>query len=256
MDQVIEAVLFGEELVQLRIAGKLGLSRSLWILGLALNFPHFTYVFLSHLAAAGHGLPYGTIVTLVTIEKFGYGFGMVGNMIYMMQQLAPGRCTMTHYAFATALMNLVLVPTAMVSGPLAEWLGFSTFFFVVMFASVPSVLAAWRAPFPQKDDDHVAFGDSATAVVTVDDPTRLTAVELAVQALAGRASIFAMLNILTILVVDAKILDPRQTWADKAAYDAQATKLVQMFRKNFEKFEAHVAADVKAAAPGFAAAAE
>jgi PAT family beta-lactamase induction signal transducer AmpG len=100
------------------------------------------------LAAAGHGLGYGTIVTMVSIEKFGYGFGMVGNMIYMMQQLAPGRCTMTHYAFATALMNLVLVPTAMVSGPLAEWLGFSTFFFVVMFASVPSVLAAWRAPVP------------------------------------------------------------------------------------------------------------
>jgi phosphoenolpyruvate carboxykinase (ATP) len=56
--------------------------------------------------------------------------------------------------------------------------------------------------------------------------------------------------------VDAKILDPRQTWADKAAYDAQALKLVQMFRKNFEKFEAHVAADVRAAAPGLAAAAE
>ena len=191
-------------------AGKVGLSRSLWILGLALNFPHFTYVFLSHLAAAGHGLPYGTIVTLVTIEKFGYGFGMVGNMIYMMQQLAPGRCTMTHYAFATALMNLVLVPTAMVSGPLAEWLGFSTFFFVVMFASVPSVLAAWRAPFPQKDDDHAAFGDSATAVVTVDDPTRLTPDEQSVQALAGRASIYAMLNILTILIVDAKILGSLQ----------------------------------------------
>jgi hypothetical protein len=29
-----------------------------------------------------------------------------------------------------------------------------------------------------------------------------------------------------------------------------------MFRKNFEKFEAHVAADVKAAAPKLAAAAE
>jgi phosphoenolpyruvate carboxykinase (ATP) len=56
--------------------------------------------------------------------------------------------------------------------------------------------------------------------------------------------------------IDAKILDPRQTWADKAAYDAQAVKLVQMFRKNFEKFEAHVAADVKAAAPKLAAAAE
>jgi PAT family beta-lactamase induction signal transducer AmpG len=135
---------------------------------------------------------------------------MVGNMIYMMQQLAPGRCTMTHYAFATALMNLVLVPTAMVSGPLAEWLGFSTFFLVVMFASVPSVLAAWRAPFPQNDDDHVPVTGSGMALVTVDDPSRLNAVEQAIQRVSGRASIFAMLNILTILVVDAKILGSLQ----------------------------------------------
>ena len=35
--------------------------------------------------------------------------------------------------------------------------------------------------------------------------------------------------------VDPKILDPRNTWADKAAYDAQATKLRDMFRKNFEE---------------------
>ena len=203
-------------------AGKMGLSRSLWILGLCLNIPHFTFVFLSHYAAAGHGLEYNTIVTMVSIEKFGYGFGMVGNMIYMMQQLAPGRCTMTHYAFATALMNLVLVPTAMVSGPLSEWLGFSTFFVVVMFASVPSVLAAWRAPFPQKDDDHGAAGDSPNALITVDDPTRLSAVEQTVQRISGRASIYAMLNILMILVVDAKILGTLQG-------QAQGTGKTQLF---------------------------
>lgn len=189
--------------------GKMTLSRCLWILGLCLNVPHFTFVFLSHYAAAGHGLSYETIVTMVTIEKFGYGVGMVGNMIYMMQQLAPGRSSMTHYAFANSLMNLVLVPTAMISGPLAEWLGFSTFFLVVMFASVPSAIAAWRAPFPLKDDEQQA-GASALAMVTVDDPTRLNAVERTVQGISGRASIFAMLHILVILVVDAKILGSLQ----------------------------------------------
>ena len=36
--------------------------------------------------------------------------------------------------------------------------------------------------------------------------------------------------------VPVGILDPRATWADPAAYDAQAAKLSAMFRKNFEKF--------------------
>ena len=53
-----------------------------------------------------------------------------------------------------------------------------------------------------------------------------------------------------------KILKPRETWADKAAYDAQATALVDMFIKNFAKFEAHVDGTVKAAAPAFRQAAE
>ena len=56
--------------------------------------------------------------------------------------------------------------------------------------------------------------------------------------------------------VDAKILNPRDTWADKAAYDAQARKLSQMFRNNFKKFEDHVGKDVLEAAPVMAEAAE
>ena len=49
--------------------------------------------------------------------------------------------------------------------------------------------------------------------------------------------------------VDTSILTPRSTWADTAAYDAQAEKLVSMFIENFGKFEEHVNADVRAAAP-------
>jgi phosphoenolpyruvate carboxykinase (ATP) len=56
--------------------------------------------------------------------------------------------------------------------------------------------------------------------------------------------------------VDPAILNPRDTWADQAAYDAQARALVDMFNANFEKFEVHVDADVKAAAPALMRAAE
>ena len=48
--------------------------------------------------------------------------------------------------------------------------------------------------------------------------------------------------------VDSKILDPRSTWADPAAYDAQAAKLADMFVANFAKFEASVDEAAKAAA--------
>jgi len=49
--------------------------------------------------------------------------------------------------------------------------------------------------------------------------------------------------------VEASILDPRSTWSDGDAFDAQAQKLVKMFIENFTKYEAHVSDDVKAAAP-------
>ena len=49
--------------------------------------------------------------------------------------------------------------------------------------------------------------------------------------------------------VESAILDPRSTWADKAAYDSQARRLVSMFIDNFARFEAHVDALVLSAAP-------
>jgi phosphoenolpyruvate carboxykinase (ATP) len=49
--------------------------------------------------------------------------------------------------------------------------------------------------------------------------------------------------------VDQSILTPRSTWADPAAYDAQAQKLATMFVENFKIYESYVGDDVKAAAP-------
>ena len=48
--------------------------------------------------------------------------------------------------------------------------------------------------------------------------------------------------------VDAGLLDPRSTWADKDAYDAAAKKLVGMFSQNFAQYEEHVSPDVLAQA--------
>ncbi|MCU9848472.1 phosphoenolpyruvate carboxykinase [Defluviimonas sp. WL0024] len=46
------------------------------------------------------------------------------------------------------------------------------------------------------------------------------------------------------------LLDPRRTWGDGEAYDAQAKKLVAMFAENFAQYVPFIDADVKAAAIG------
>ncbi len=49
--------------------------------------------------------------------------------------------------------------------------------------------------------------------------------------------------------VPSDVLDPRSTWSDPAAYDAQAAELATMFEENFRRFEAQVGDDVRRAGP-------
>jgi MFS transporter, PAT family, beta-lactamase induction signal transducer AmpG len=146
-----------------KFVARFGLRRTLLFLAICLNVPHLCYVFLSQVASPDRHLSIYLIMTLVSIEKFGYSFGFVGNMLYMMQQIAPGKYKMVHYAFATAWMNLVLWPTQTVSGKLADWLGYKNFFIFVLIASIPSIIAAWKAPFPNPSDGDGGEGDPGGA---------------------------------------------------------------------------------------------
>ncbi|HUK06534.1 MAG TPA: phosphoenolpyruvate carboxykinase [Stellaceae bacterium] len=47
--------------------------------------------------------------------------------------------------------------------------------------------------------------------------------------------------------VPPEVLNPRDTWSDKNAYDDTARELTKRFEQNFKRFESHVGADVKAA---------
>ncbi|MBC3881135.1 MFS transporter [Undibacterium sp. LX40W] len=124
-----------------------GLKSTLFILCCAVNIPNITFLIMSWY------LPQDLVLISagVIIEKFFFGFGSVGYMIYLMQELAPGKYTTTHYAFGTGLMGLCGMLTGMVSGFLQEWMGYINYFVFVMVATIPSFLACWFAPFHQTD---------------------------------------------------------------------------------------------------------
>jgi PAT family beta-lactamase induction signal transducer AmpG len=131
------------------VVARLTLPRSFLLLALVLNVPHLTYFYLSQ-ALPSDPMWIGFIVAL---EKFGFGMGSVGHMLYMMQQVAPGPFKMTHYAMATGVMALTKWSTGTLSGWVWALVGhqYTVFFAFVLLASVPPVVLAWRAPFLHKE---------------------------------------------------------------------------------------------------------
>jgi PAT family beta-lactamase induction signal transducer AmpG len=128
------------------LAARYTLRRTFVALALALNVPHLTYFYLSQ------ALPTDVVIITitVTIEKIGYGFGAVGLMLYMMQELAPGKYRTAHYAFGTGIMAANMLVTGWLSSRIQPLLGHQAFFIFVLLASVPPVVIAWFAPFLSK----------------------------------------------------------------------------------------------------------
>src|SRR5712672_1145527 len=120
----------------------LGLKRAIVPLIIIMNLPNVAYVYLSAALPANSAL----IATALSVEMFGYGFGFVGVILLMMQEIAPGKYQAAHYAFANSLMNLGLIVPGAVSGYIQKWIVYQKFFVWVLIAAVPALLMARFIP--------------------------------------------------------------------------------------------------------------
>jgi PAT family beta-lactamase induction signal transducer AmpG len=114
----------------------LGLRRAMLWLILAMNLPNLVFYYLS--VAQPDSL--GVIATALGLEMFGYGFGFVGIILFIMQVIASGRYQTAHYALGTGFMQLGFVLFKMISGDLQQALGYRHFFLWVLVAALPVLL--------------------------------------------------------------------------------------------------------------------
>ena len=122
---------------------KRGLKKTLFSLCCVFNFPFIAYTLLAvyqpeNLYIIGIG---------IVMEYFGYGFGFVGLTLFMMQQIAPGKHQMSHYAFASGIMNLGVMLPGMMSGYFSDLLGYRNFFIYVLITAIPALLITYFIPF-------------------------------------------------------------------------------------------------------------
>lgn len=140
-----------------------GLKKTLFSLCCIFNLPFVVYALLATFQPESHALIAGGIV----FEYFGYGFGFVGLTLFMMQQVAPGKHPMAHYAFASGIMNLGVMLPGMMSGWVCETLGkwfdkpggYEPFFIFVLIATIPAFLMTYFVPFKYAPDGSLLKGE-------------------------------------------------------------------------------------------------
>ena len=129
----------------------LSLKRAILWLIFAVNLPNVAFYLLS----AFQPTDLTVIGAALSVEMFGYGFGFVGLILYMMQVVAPGKYQTAHYAFATGIMQLGFVLFKLFSGDIQIALGYQHFFIWVMLSAIPVAVLSQMIPMtahPQPEE--------------------------------------------------------------------------------------------------------
>jgi PAT family beta-lactamase induction signal transducer AmpG len=125
-----------------------GLNRgTLLLLCAFFNLPFAAYAYLAFTQATSLWV----IGAAIAVEHFGYGFGFIGIILFIMQQIAPGKYQMAHYAFGSAITYFGYTIASMISGAISDYLGYAQFFMWVLLSTIPAFLVSWLVPLKQKD---------------------------------------------------------------------------------------------------------
>ncbi len=136
------AFVLGSLLAGYFVANK-GLTRkTLMVLCSFFNLPFAAYAYLAVTQSADQWV----IGAAIAVEHFGYGFGFIGLILFIMQQLAPGKYQMAHYAFGSALTYFGYTIASMISGFISDKMGYEQFFIWVLVSTIPAFLVSWLVP--------------------------------------------------------------------------------------------------------------
>ena len=117
----------------------LGLRRAMIPLVLGMNVPNLVYWWLS----VAHPTSLLAIGASLSVEMFGYGFGCVGIILYIMQVVAVGKFSTAHYALGSGVMQLGLILSGKYSGKLQMAIGYDKFFLWTLACAIPILLMAF-----------------------------------------------------------------------------------------------------------------
>jgi PAT family beta-lactamase induction signal transducer AmpG len=123
--------------------------RTLLLLCAFFNLPFAAYAYLAITQASSLWV----IGAAIAIEHFGYGFGFIGIILFIMQQIAPGKYQMAHYAFGSAITYFGYTIASMISGAISDYLGYAHFFVWVLVSTLPAFLVSWLVPLKQKGEE-------------------------------------------------------------------------------------------------------
>jgi MFS transporter, PAT family, beta-lactamase induction signal transducer AmpG len=120
------------------LAARNGLRYWLFPMAVAMNMTNLAFLALAYFQPTN----LFSVGLAVVIEKFGYGLGFTGYMLYMLY-LARGEHQTSFYAICTGFMTLGLILPGSLAGYPLQWLGYTRFFMWIIVATIPSFYVTW-----------------------------------------------------------------------------------------------------------------